>query len=640
VLHPQRWSAPLACSDRPVLRGLRRALTIGRLRSSCVGVNSVDRSFFAELKRRNVVRVAALYLLAAWLILQIADVLFGMLDVPEWSGRLVIGLLVLGFPLALIFSWVYELTPQGLKRQQEVDRQQSVVHETGRKLNIAIGVLASIAILGMVADRLIPRSTGPTSAVPAAASPEAAAPAASAPATALPSVAVLPFADMSQERDQEYFADGLSEELLNLLARIDGLRVIARTSSFQFKGRSEDVRLIAEQLGVANILEGSVRKAGETLRVSAQLIRASDGSNLWSGTYDRELDDVFAVQDDIAAAVVEVLRLKLLSGSDPVRAVRHDTGAYNLYLQGRFYLDGRSRESLDKAEAFFRSATERDPDFALAWVGLSTAYQYQAGTTGQIPVDEGYRAARQAAERALALDPELALAHAAVGLIHASYDWDWAAADERMRRAYALAPTDAEILGRFAAQDLTMGRFEQAIERFQQAIDRDPLRAPLRFNLSLVLIAAGRYGEAEAVARQALELAPTGAPGYAWQVGFSLLMQGEYAEAERFAAKETSAQWKAYGTALLSFAQGKPEADADLQRLIDEMSSDGPYQIAEVYAYRDEPDQAFEWLERAYRQRDPGVAEILASPFLRRYAQDPRYAAFLKKVGLPDRSRA
>ncbi len=273
-------------------------------------------SIFAELKRRNVVRVSVLYGLAAWLILQVADVLVPALGLPDWVMRFVALLLILGFPLVFIFSWVYELTPEGLKKQHEVDLNQSITHETGRKINYLIGALAVLAIAVVVLERFVPR-TAPDAAATGAA--PVAAPAQAPVQAASPSIAVLPFADMSAGKDQEYFADGLSEELLNLLAKLPELRVIGRTSSFQFKGRNEDLRVIGEKLNVAHILEGSVRKSGEKVRITAQLIKATDGSHLWSETYDRTLDDIFVVQDEIAGEVVKALE------ADPARHGAHDT---------------------------------------------------------------------------------------------------------------------------------------------------------------------------------------------------------------------------------------------------------------------------------------------------------------------------
>ena len=235
---------------------------------------------------------------------------------------------------------------------------------------------------------------------------------------------MLPFADMSAGKDQEYFADGLSEELLNLLAKLPELRVIGRTSSFQFKGRNEDLRVIGEKLNVAHILEGSVRKSGEKVRITAQLIRAADGSHLWSETYDRTLDDIFVVQDDIAGEVVKALKLTLLGTTSVTRSRPVDSEAYNLALQGRFFLDRRGREDLERSVDYFRRSRERDPDYAPAWAGLSQAYARQADN-GYVPAADGYRQAREAAEKALALDPQLADAHLAMGWIHNSYDWDW-----------------------------------------------------------------------------------------------------------------------------------------------------------------------------------------------------------------------
>ena len=297
-------------------------------------------SVIAELKRRNVFRVAALYLVAAWVLLQVGDLLFGLLGLPAWSNKLLFAGLVLGFVPALIFSWVYELTPEGLKREHEIERNASITAATARKLDLIVVGLLVIAIVVVAVERFIPR----TAPIPAATDAASGASSAEAPVqAAAKSIAVLPFADMSSGKDQEYFADGLSEELLNLLAKLPELRVIGRTSSFQFKGRNEDLRVIGEKLNVAHILEGSVRKSGEKVRITAQLIRAADGSHLWSETYDRTLDDIFVVQDDIAGEVVKALKLTLLGTALTTRSKPQDSEAYNLALQGRFFLERRGR---------------------------------------------------------------------------------------------------------------------------------------------------------------------------------------------------------------------------------------------------------------------------------------------------------
>ncbi len=405
---------------------------------------------FGELKRRNVFRVAALYLVAAWVLLQVGDLLFGLLGLPAWTNKLLFAGLVLGFVPALIFSWVYELTPEGLKREHEVERNASITAETARKLDLIVVGLLVIAIVVVAVERFIPR----TAPIPAATEAASGASSAEAPVqAAAKSIAVLPFADMSAGKDQEYFADGLSEELLNLLAKLPELRVIGRTSSFQFKGRNEDLRVIGEKLNVAHILEGSVRKSGEKVRITAQLIRAADGSHLWSETYDRTLDDIFVVQDDIAGEVVKALKVTLLGTALTTRSKPQDSEAYNLALQGRFFLDRRGQKDLERAVEYFRRSRERDPDYAPAWAGLSQAYARQADG-GLVPAADGYRRAREAAEKALALDPQLADAHLAMGWIHSSYDWDWAAADASFRKALDLEPGSAQALRHAGIQAL------------------------------------------------------------------------------------------------------------------------------------------------------------------------------------------
>jgi TolB-like protein/Tfp pilus assembly protein PilF len=448
------------------------------------------------------------------------------------------------------------------------------------------------------------------------------------------SIAVLPFADMSAGKDQEYFADGLSEELVNLLAKLPELRVIGRTSSFQFKGRNEDLRVIGEKLNVAHILEGSVRKSGEKVRITAQLIRAADGSHLWSETYDRALDDIFVVQDDIAGEVVKALKLTLLGTGLTARSKPQDSEAYNLALQGRFFLDRRSREDLERSVDYFRRSRERDPDYAPAWAGLAQAYAHRADD-GFVPVADAYRQAREAAEKALALDPQLADAHLAMGWIHQNYDWDWEAADASYRTALDLEPGNAQALRHASRQAHALGRRNEAIDLATKAIERDPLRPNSYNNLSLALLAVNRDTEAEAVSRKALELDPDGAYRH-YGIGRALLLQGKTDAALREMQQETEEIWRLSGLPLAFHALGRSgESDAALAVLKSNYAGEAAYQIAEAHAFRGEADLAFEWLERAYDQRDGGVSEIKGDRFLRLLADDPRYKAFLKKLKLP-----
>jgi TolB-like protein/Tfp pilus assembly protein PilF len=591
-------------------------------------------SVIAELKRRNVVRVAVLYGLAAWLILQVADVLVPALGLPDWVMRLVTLLLLLGFPLVLIFSWAYELTPAGVKQQHEADRDPSITHETGRKINYLIGALALLAIAVVAVERFIPH----TEPIPVAT--EAAPTAPTAPLEETPgpaaakSIAVLPFVNMSSDVGNEYFSDGLSEELLNLLTRLPELRVIGRTSSFQFKGRNEDLRVIGEKLNVAHILEGSVRKSGNKVRITAQLVNAADGYHLWSETYDRTLDDIFVVQDDIAGEVVKALQVTLLGTQLATRSRPLDSEAYNLALQGRFFYERMSRKDLERAVEYFRQSLERDPDYAPAWAGLAQVYARQADN-GYVPVADGYRQAREAAEKALALDPQLADAHLAMGGIHLVYDWDWAAADASIRRALELEPGNAVALRQAGNLAATLGRWDEAIDLANEAIERDPLWPNSYGNLGGVLLAVNRDTEAEAAFRKVLELDPDGPLRHA-PLGAALLLQGKADAALQEMEQETH-EWRLVGLASAYHALGRHrESDAALAALKSKHAGEMAYQIAEVHAFRGEDDLAFEWLERAYDQRDGGVAQIKRDPLLRGLVGDPRYKALLRKLKLPE----
>ena len=440
---------------------------------------------------------------------------------------------------------------------------------------------------------------------------------------------------MSAGKEHEYFADGLAEELLNLLAKLPELRVIGRTSSFQFKGRNEDLRVIGETLNVAHILEGSVRKSGEKVRITAQLIRAADGSHLWSETYDRTLDDIFVVQDDIAGEVVKALKLTLLGTTSVTHSRPVDPEAYNLALQGRFFLDRRGKEDLERSVDYFRQSSERDPGYAPAWAGLSQAYAYQADN-GYVSAADGYGQAREAAEKALALDPQLVDAHLAMGRIHSAYDWDWAAADASFRRALELEPGNAEVLRLAGSQALTVGRFSEAIELINKAIERDPLRPNSYNTLGRALLAVNRDAEAEAAIRKALELDPDGVYRHL-ALGMALLLQGKTDAALQEMQQETDELWRLTGLPLAFHALGRrSESDAALADLKGKYADVAAYQVAEVHAFRGEADLAFEWLERAYVQRDGGATQIKADRLMRGLAGDPRYTALLKKMKLPE----
>jgi TolB-like protein len=447
------------------------------------------------------------------------------------------------------------------------------------------------------------------------------------------SIAVLPFADMSEKKDQEYFADGMAEEIIDLLVKIPGLKVISRTSSFQFKGKTGDLHSIGTQLGVAYVLQGSVRKSGDHLRVTAQLINSRDGAHVWSETYDRDLSDVLKMQDEIAIALVRALQIEV--GADIVsRPALRNTEAYTLYLRGRHAVDRFNQPSEEQAIGDFERVLELDPSFAPAELGLSGAY-FTAGLYGFMPPTIAFEKARQAAQRALTLDPNLAMAHAWLGDIHRDYDWDWPAADRELKQALALAPTDGNILFFASGQSLSMGRWDEAVKQANAALAQDPLNQPTYFNLSFVQERRGRLEEAEAAARRALEINPTGVFGH-YILGDILLYRNQADAALTEFSKETVDSARLGGSAMAYFALGsKADSDAALAQML-KVQGNRPFNTARVYGFRGEADEALKWLERAYAQRDSVLSTVKGDPAFKKIEGDPRYKAFLRKMKLPE----
>ena len=445
-------------------------------------------------------------------------------------------------------------------------------------------------------------------------------------------IAVLPFSDMSANKDQEYFSDGLSDELLSVLSRNPKLQVTSRTSAFSFKGKDVDIKTIAQKLNVTHVLEGSVRKAGNQLRITAQLIEVATDSHLWSQTYDRQMDNIFAVQDEIANSVAGALKVAL-EGARTSKAQGTNPEAYNAYLQGRYFYDRRSKEDLEKAIGYYQQAIRIDPNYAPAWVGLSRVHIRQADNGES--VDEGYAKARKEVQKALELDPNLAEAHESMGWIKRAYDRDWVGADAAYKRALELEPSNADVLIGAAVLACALGRFDEAIALDRRSIDLDPLRVATYYRLGTHAWYAGRWKEAEAAVRKALELNPQ-YPIAHFLLGCIHLAQAKPREAVVEMQKESDASWRLDGLALAYYATGdKTYADTVLAHVIEDQQNDAAFQIAEIYAYRCETDKAFEWLERAYNQRDAGLAQIKGDPLLRNIEHDPRYRAFLQKMKLP-----
>lgn len=449
-------------------------------------------------------------------------------------------------------------------------------------------------------------------------------------------VAVLPFADLSPQRDQQYFSDGLADELLTALTKIPGLRVSARTSSFQFKDKNEDLKTIGQKLKVQSILEGGVRKDGKRVRITVQLVNASDGFHIWSERYDRELDDIFVVQDEIARSVAESLKVSLLKEKAGGRSAQNrSVEAYNAYLQGRYFFERSTREDTEKAVVYYTQALKLNPDFAQAWAGLAEARSHQADS-GFLPVEEGYGKAREAVDRALVLDGNLAKAHECMGWIKMAHDWDWAGADASFQRALVLEPGNATVLWKAAKLVGSLGRHKEALALNRQSVELDPLSPYAYLMLGNAAYFADQPDEAAGAFKKALELNPQFPYAHAY-LGRVYLVQGRPREAMSEMQREPDPAWRQFGLALAHHALGeKKEADAALQDYIAKYQADWAYQIAEAYAFRGESDLAFQWLERAYNQRDAGLSEVKGDPLLKNLKHDPRYAAFMKeKMNLP-----
>jgi TolB-like protein len=449
-------------------------------------------SLFQELKRRNVIRIAILYLVSSWVLLQLADVLSSLLNAPEFAGSIVVMLLVLGFFPALIFAWVYEMTPEGLKREVDVDRSQSMTPETGKKLNVVIIVLLVIAISGLVVDRLIPETSVDEDAV-LVESPEA-------PVNDL-SIAVLPFADLSQDQDQKYFTDGLSEELLNLLVRVDELRVASRTSSFAFRGSSLGIPEISKALNVGHILEGSVRKDGDRIRITAQLIEAGTDTHLWSENFDRELTDIFAIQDEIANAIVNALTGELGMGGDrviTVEAVTENLDAYEMFLTARELFI--NREQLPESIRLFRKAVELDPDFARAWAGLGAV----EGVANEWIFGDGIDhepLAKVAAEKALSLNPDLSMPLAVLGLIANDYSDSL----DYLSAAIEKDPKNTSAWLWLGLHQMVAGFIDESMASLQQCLAIDPGYQNCRQHLARAYLFKGDVETALKLCNETLE---------------------------------------------------------------------------------------------------------------------------------------
>jgi adenylate cyclase len=590
-------------------------------------------NFFSELKRRNVYKVAVAYLVVAWLTIQAASIFLPAFNAPQWAMQIVILILVVGFPIVLVFSWAFEITPEGIKRESEVAADESITHHTGRKI-VALTLVLAVIAAGLFVFQLIrARSTSPLST--------------NASSITNKSIAVLPFDNLSRDPDNAYFCEGVQDEILTRLARVADLKVISRTSTQQFRSKPDNLPEIAKQLGVAHILEGSVQRANDQVRVNVQLIHALTDAHLWADTFDRKLTDIFAVESEIAKTITDTLQVKLTGAEETALAARptENSEAYESYLRGRYFLGKRSRNDLQQAIKYFDRAIAQDPNYAPAYAGLADSYAIlldyaNVSWTDVLPK------ARAAAEKAIALDDNLAEAHVSLGLIIQQAEINPEKADPEFRRAIALNPNYAAAHYFLALSVLSpRGQCDQAVAEIKRALELDPFSAIMNANLGFIYHFGRRYPEAIAQLHKTMELNPNF--NYPHLIlGFALEASGDLTgainEYEKLYASEKNAELtdRIFGAAILAHAYGRQgnrtkalQFFAEAEDVQSRKGKVSPYTLALACLSLDKTDEALAALERSYETRESiAISNIRVDPLLDPLRRDPRFEALAEKI--------
>ena len=600
-------------------------------------------NLFAELKRRNVYKVAVAYVVVSWLLIQAASILLPTFDAPPWAMKVLVALLVLCFPVALVLSWAFEITPEGIKLESEIDPKKSIARKTGRKI-VGLTIAVAIVAAGLLVFQMVGRDHSSPAVAGARRSGEGNLEGGrpSGPSLPIPakSIAVLPFDNLSRDPDNAYFCEGVQDEILTRLAKVADLKVISRTSTQHFKSVPDNVPQIAKQLGVAHILEGSVQKANDQVRVNVQLINALNDAHLWADTYDRKLHDIFAVESEIAKAIADMLKAKLSGSEQQAIASRptENAEAHQLYLKGRFFWNKRTGNDLKKSIDYFNQAIAADPSYALAYAGLADAYAFLPGYTAGIPRDS-YPKSIAAAKKALELDDTLAEAHTALAIATWLYDFDFAQSNKEFRRAIELNPNYAIAHQQYGNILLTaLGRFDEAIAEAKRAVELDPLSLVINSDLGVDNFFARRYDEAITQLRKTLEMDP----GYYYghiNLGQALELKGarDAAIAEYQKARELNDD--PYILGLLARCYGlsgnKTEAEKILNQLqeISKQRYVAAYTFALTYIGLGEKEESLRWLEQAYQDRAGNdIGWIRVDPLLDPLRSDPRFEALAEKI--------
>ncbi len=584
-------------------------------------------NFFAELKRRNVYKVAVAYAVVAWLTIQAASIFLPAFNAPQWAMQIVILILVVGFPIALAFSWAFEITPEGIVRESEVTADESITHHTGRKI-VALTIVLAVVATGLLIFQFVrPRSRSTPRQSEAA-------------TVSNKSIAVLPFDNLSGDPQNAYFSEGVQDEILTRLAKIAELKVISRTSTQRFKSAPNDLRQIAQQLGVANILEGSVQKANDQVRVNVQLINALTDAHLWADTYDRKLTDIFAVETEIAKTVADVLQAKLTGSEQHVIAARPtaNSEAHQLYLKGRFFWNKRTGNDLKKSIDYFEQAIAADPNYALAYAGVADGYVWLPGYTAGTPRDS-YPKAKAAAKKALELDDTLAEARTSLAIAIWLYDFDSSQANREFQRAIELNPNYAIAHQQYGNITLSaLGRFDDAIAEGKRAVELDPLSLVINTDLGSNYCYARRYDEAIAQLRKTLEMDP------GFYIAHVVLGQALDAKGARDAAIVEYQKARALNDdpsvlGVLARAYGLSGNKLEAEKILDQLKElskqryVAAYSFALVYLGLGDKEQALRWLEQSYQDRaGSDIGFIRVDPLLDPLRGDPRFEALAEKI--------
>ena len=568
--------------------------------------------YLDELKRRNVIKSALAYLVMAWLITQVLSIVLPAFGAPDYLLKWSLVILALGFPVWLIFAWVYEFTPDGIKKTVDVEPKYSIANKTGSRLNRLIIITLSLAVIVLLVDRFTREGAQVVE-------------------FGDHSIAVMAFADMSPNQDHEYFSDGISEELLNLLAKVPELKVISRTSSFSYKGKDTKATEIGEELKVSHILEGSIRKAGNMIRVTAQLINTSDGAHEWSHTYDRKMDSIFKIQDEIATEVSRELKLSLLD--KPLKSQTVDPEAYNLYLQARHLTNQNTKDAYLEAETKVKASIALDARYAASWRLLAGIYDTGTYNFSIRDSKEGIALGLDAIKKAIALEPDSGHSYATLSSLQ-ELNWEFEAAANSMDRALELLPDDPVILG--TAANKTFGDLEKSIDLLKKAITIDPLVYVNYFNLGHACYRLNRLEEAEK-AFKTFGLYYPNWEIYHYMMARIRLAQNRNDEALAEIAQEKHEFFGLYGRNFVNYALGRHnEADALFEEFLEKYSETDPANVADLYAFRGEYELSFKWLNKALESKDPVLIESLTYTSFKPMHRDKRWAGLIRKIGLPD----